>query len=346
MAPLRFGLVGAGAIAGVLAEVVEAVDGARLTRVCDGGSGRARGLARKFGAAFAPDLASLVSADDVDAVIVATPSGHHADAVIAAAGHGKHALVEKPLDVRLERCDAAIAASRRNGTVLAGIFQNRFAPGVMAVREAVESGRLGRLVLVQGTVPWQRSAAYYEADAWRGTWWGDGGGALMNQGIHTVDLLLHLGGPLASVAAEVRTLRHAIDTEDTVAASLVFESGALGALTVTTAAWPGISARVELYGEHGSIVLEDGRIARWLVADDASDGATVAPAPDDGSGASDPLAIGSHLHRRQVEDFVEAVQQGRRPAVPAEEARRAVEAVLAVYGSAREGTRVTLPLAS
>ena len=339
-------IVGAGNIASVHAQAIGEVEGARLICVCDAGSGRGRELAERSGARYAPDVDAVLADPEVDAVVVTTPSGLHAEAVVTAAERGKHALVEKPLDIRLDRCDSMIEAAHRNGTVLAGVFQNRFAPGVARAREAVNAGRLGRLVLANAAVPWHRPPVYYASGGWRGTRQLDGGGALMNQGIHTVDLLQHLAGPLASLSAQTATRVHAIEVEDTASASLRFVSGALGTLHATTASWPGAPARVELYGEGGSIVLEDGRVAMWRLADadPAEEGALLALETGGGSGSADPMAIGIERHRLQMEDFVAAVQGGRAPAVPGSEARRAVEIVLAVYASARSGGPVTFPL--
>ncbi len=346
MQRIRVAILGAGNIAGVHAQAIDEVEGAMLTVVADGGSGRGRDLAERFGARYLADAAAVADADDVDALIIATPSGTHAEAAVAAAERGKHALVEKPLDVTLARCDAMIAAARRHHTVLAAVFQNRFAPGVERAREAAAAGRLGRLVIANGLVPWHRPAEYYRDGGWRGTWALDGGGALMNQGIHTVDLLLHLAGPVSAVAARSGHLLHAIETEDTASATLLFESGAYGALQATTASWPGSPARIELYGDAGSIVLEDGRIARWRLSDGdaAEEAAMLALDPGAAGGTADPLAIGVERHRRQLEDFLAAVREGRQPAVPPLEARRAVELVVAVYSAARAETTVRLPL--
>lgn len=345
MSDLRLAILGAGNIAGVHAQAIAEVEGASLVAVSDGGSGRGRVLAERHGARYLADPLAVCADDEVDAVVVATPSGRHAEAAVAAAEHGKHALVEKPLEVTLERCDSMIRAAREHGTVLAGVFQNRFAPGVRRAREAVSAGRLGTLVLANGLVPWHRPDGYYRSGGWRGTWALDGGGALMNQGIHTADLLLHLAGPVVRVAAYTDHRVHAIETEDTAAASLAFENGAFGALQATTASWPGVPARVELYGERGSIVLEDGRVSSWRLqdADEAETAAMLRLEVASGSGSADPMAIGVERHRWQLEDFLRAVRELRDPAVSSADARRAVELVLAVYASARGAVPVTLP---
>ena len=346
MDELRLAILGAGNIASVHAQAIDEVPGATLVQVCDGGSGRGRDLAQRFGARYVHDVASVIADDGVDAVVVTTPSGLHAEAAIAAAEHGKHALVEKPLDVLLTRCDAMIDAAQRHGTVLAGVFQNRFAPGVTHARKALEAGRLGRLVLANAAVPWHRPRSYYVSGGWRGSWRLDGGGALMNQGIHTVDLLQYLAGPLVRLQASTTTRVHAIEVEDTASASLQFVSGALGTLQATTASWPGVPARVELYGEQGSIVIDDGRIVLWRLADGdpGEESAMLALEVGATGGSADPMAIGIDRHRSQMADFVAAVRDRREPTISAREARKAVEIVLAVYASARSGATVDFPL--
>lgn len=343
---MRIAILGAGNIAGVHAQAVAAVDGATLALVCERSGRRGRALAERFGARYVDDPDAAVDDPGVDAIVVATPSGAHTEPVIRAAQRGKHALVEKPLDITLARIDAMLAAAERAGTVLAGVFQARTGDGVRAARRALEAGRLGRLALANATVPWHRSEAYYADGGWRGTWALDGGGALMNQGIHTVDLLQHLAGPVVRVSAHTDARVHAIETEDTAAALLRFAGGAVGTLQATTAAWPGLPARVELYGEHGSIVLADGRVETWRLqdAEEGEEAAMRALDADTGGGSADPMAIGIGKHVAQVRDFVEAVRGEHPPMVPGIEARRAVEIVRAVYASQRNGAAVTLPL--
>ena len=347
MEPIRIAIIGAGNIARIHAEAARLTDGAEVAVVCDRSGDPGRELAAAYGARWTADAREAVSARDVDAVVITTPSGAHAELVVAAAEHGKHALVEKPLDIRLERCDLMIAAAKRHETVLAGVFQSRFGAGVRRAREAVAGGRLGRLVLANAFVPWHRPPAYYAGGGWRGTRALDGGGALMNQGIHTVDLLLHLAGRVARVSSETRTRVHAIEVEDTAAAVLGFVGGHVGALAAATSCWPGTGARVELYGERGTVVLEEGRIVRWALRDGAPDeeAAMLALESAGGSGSSDPMAIGVGKHQLQMRDFVEAARGEHPPAVSGEDARVAVELVLAVYRAAETGCAVDVAAA-
>jgi predicted dehydrogenase len=254
-------------------------------------------------------------------------------------------LVEKPIEITLSRIDAMLEAAKRAGVVLACVFPFRFSAGVAPVREALASGRLGRLSLADAYVKWHRPQSYYDG-SWRGSLALDGGGALMNQSIHTIDLLQWLAGPVTSVFGRTATLAHRMEAEDTASAVLTFANGALGAIQGATSAWPGDPSRIELHGDRGTIALEDARIVTWKLAD-------AAPGEEErmlnleasaGSGASDPMAIGYERHRRQIVDMIEAIRDGRPPAILGAEARRSVEIIRAIYRSAASGQAVELPL--
>jgi predicted dehydrogenase len=276
---------------------------------------------------------------------VATPSGAHGEVAIAAAQAGKHLLVEKPLEITLARVDAILAAAEAAEVVLACVFPLRFTQGVAHTRAALEAGRLGRLALADVYVKWYRPQSYYDS-SWRGKWALDGGGALMNQAIHTIDLIQWLAGPVADVFGRTATLAHEMQTEDTASAVLTFQSGALGVIQGATSCWPGDSARVELHGDRGTIALEEGRIVTWKLADAApgEEEAMLALEQQSGSGAADPMAIGFEKHRLQIVDMIEAIREGRPPAIEGAEARCAVEIVRAIYRSAQLGAPVALPL--
>jgi predicted dehydrogenase len=264
---------------------------------------------------------------------------------VAAARAGKHVIVEKPIEVSLERADAVIEACRKGGVKLACIFPARLKPGAEKLKKAVTEGRLGRLTLCDVQVKWHRSQEYYDAGGWRGTWEWDGGGALMNQGIHHVDLLQYIAGPVRSVFAQCATLAHTMETEDTVAASLSFESGALGVIEATTGAWPGLAGRLEISGDRGTVTLEDVAVVRWDLADatEAEKTGVLAERGPEGSGRADPMGIAHHGHLLQIRDLVLAVQEDRTPRIDGYEGRKAVEIVRAVYHSARTGRPVDLP---
>jgi UDP-N-acetyl-2-amino-2-deoxyglucuronate dehydrogenase len=345
MGTIGFAIIGAGNIGKIHAQAVQAIPGTRVSVVCDESEERGRALAEACGADWVRDYPAAVARSDMDVVCVCTPSGSHAEIAEAAARAGKHLVVEKPIDVTLERADRIINAARAAGVRLACIFPTRFRVGVHKTKEAVEAGRLGRLMLADAYVKWYRSQAYYDG-SWRGTWALDGGGALMNQSTHTIDLLQWLGGPVESVFGRTTTLAHRMETEDTASAVVVFQNGALGVVQGTTSCWPGERARLELHGERGTIVLEEGRITVWKLQD--------APPGEEermlnleqtlGSGSSDPTAIGYELHRRQLADLVEAIQQNRPPIIEGAEARKAVELILAIYRSAQTDRPVQLPL--
>ena len=346
MTSIRFALVGAGNIAKIYVAAFAQIPDATVTVVCNRTVATGRPLAEQCGAEWVADYREAVARDDVDAVVVATPSGTHADIAVAAAQAGKHLLVEKPLDITLTRVDAIIDAAEAAGGVLACVFPLRFTAGAAQAKAAMDAGRLGRVALADVAVKWYRPQSYYDT-SWRGRWVSDGGGALMNQAIHNIDLVQWLAGAVASVLGRTTTLAHDMETEDTASAVLTYASGALGVIQGATSCWPGDPARVELHGDRGTIVLEEGRIVVWKLADAApgEEAEMLALEAAGGSGAADPMAIGSEKHRRQIVDFVEAIRTGRPPAIQGAEARRAVEIVRAVYRSAASGATVTLPLA-
>ncbi len=345
MEPVRFALVGAGNIAKIYVEAFAVIPDARVTVVCSRTEATGRALAEKCGAAWEPDFRVAVARDDVDAVVVATPSGTHADVAVAAANAGKHLLVEKPLDITLARVDSILAAAEASGIVLASVYPLRFTAGAQKAKAAMDAGRLGTLALADVAVKWYRPQSYYD-NAWRGRWAVDGGGALMNQAIHNVDLVQWLAGPVKSVVGRTATLAHKMETEDTMSALLTYANGALGVIQGATSCWPGDPARVELHGDKGTIILEEGRIVTWKLQDAApgEEEAMLALEQAGGSGAGDPMAIGFEKHRRQIVDLIEAIRTGLSPAIRGEEARRSVEIVRAIYRSAATGKPVELPL--
>lgn len=343
MQPIRFALIGAGNIAKIYLDAFAKIADAQVTVICNRTESTGRPLAAQVGAAWTSDFADAVTRKDVDAVVIATPSGTHAEIAIAAAQAGKHLLVEKPIDITLPRVDSIIAAAEDAGVILACVFPLRFAAGVAKVKEAVDAGRLGRITLADCYVKWFRPQKYYDG-SWRGTWALDGGGALMNQSIHNIDLLQYLAGPVKNVFGRTATLAHEMQTEDTASAVLTFESGALGVIQGATSCWPGDPARVELHGDRGTIVIEEGQIAKWDLQDASPEEkhAMLTLEKQDGSGAADPMAIGSEKHRRQIVDLIDAIRTGRAPAIQGAEARRSVEIIRAIYTSSQEGRVVEI----
>lgn len=342
---LRVGFTGGGNICDTHIRAVAEVPGLEAVAVCGSNAVKVGALAEKYGLAAAPSLAAMLDAHALDLLCIGSPSGVHTDEIALAASRGCHVLTEKPLDVTLERVDTAIEAVERAGVSLGVFFQDRCTPAFIEARDAIAAGRLGRILLVDARVKWYRAPEYYRSAPWRGSPSLDGGGALINQGIHTVDLLLFLLGEVTEVQARAATVLHDIEVEDTLVATLSFASGAIGTLQATTAAYPGYPRRVEITGTDGTLILEHDRIAGWDLKDGHVDGTTLTSAT---RSASTAVVADASPHRRVVEDFVAALQSGRRPACDAREGRRSVALVEALYDSARTRgpvavTRVVLP---
>jgi len=335
---LGFGIAGTGMVARYHAQAIAATPGARLAAVCRAERGRASEAAAELGAPCEPDLQALLARSDVDAVCLCTPSGLHAGQALQAARAGKHVLVEKPMALSLADADAMIGACREAGVRLGVALQRRTDPATRALHDAIRAGELGEMVLGTASVPYFRPQSYYESAAWRGTWALDGGGALMNQGIHLVDLLLWLmGGEAEVVGASAAALDHDIEVEDCAVAALRFSSGAMGALVATTAAAPGFPHRVEVYGTRGGAQIEGDTVARW---EGGSPRLQPAPAGSARAGAGgSPTGIGTTGHTLVVRDFAEAVREGREPLVSGEEGRRSLALVLSVYAASGLGGR-------
>jgi UDP-N-acetyl-2-amino-2-deoxyglucuronate dehydrogenase len=283
-------------------------------------------------------------------VTIGTPSGVHLEPAVAAARAGKHVIVEKPLEITLRRCDAIINECEKAGVVLSTVFHCRFHDASRVLKRALEQGRFGRLTLGDAIVKWYRTQAYYDSGAWRGTWQLDGGGALMNQAIHSVDLLAWLMGPVAEVRAQTALLSHErIAVEDVAVATLRFTNGALGIIEASTAVYPGYLKRIEIHGSMGSAVMEEEDLVKWDFAKKSKADKAIlermAGKKSGGGGASDPAAIGHHGHTRQFQDVVNAIRKGTTPLIDGPEGRRAVEIILAIYKSAETGRAVPLPLA-
>ena len=344
-----FGIVGCGMIAEFHARAIAEIPGARLAAVMSRSATNGARIAAMAEGGPCPifdSVEALLAHAEVDVVCVCTPSGAHLEPAVAAARAGKHVVVEKPLEVTLPRCDAIIRACDESGVRLSAIFPSRFSPANIALKQAVEAGRFGRLTLADTAVKWWRSQEYYDSGWWRGTWDLDGGGALMNQAIHNVDLLQWLMGEVASVQAITATLAHdRIEVEDTAAAILRFRSGALGVIEAATSAYPGLLKRTEVHGDKGSARVEQDDITFWSFLDtEPGDADRVKPLGGGSGGASDPKAIRVEGHRDQLLDFLQGIDSGHPPLVDGREGRKAVEIIRAIYRSARIDRPVPLPL--
>jgi predicted dehydrogenase len=341
---IHVGLIGAGNISGTHARACRGLPDVRVAAVYAPTRAHAARLAAETGAATCDTLDALLAHRPLDMVAIGSPSGLHAEQGIAAARAGLHVLVEKPIDITSARADALIAAAAHAGVTLGVIFQDRFKPGIKRLKAIVDEGRLGTPVLASARVKWFRPAEYYRGSAWRGTRALDGGGALINQAVHTVDLLLWLFGPVRRVYGKVATRLHDIEVEDTAVATLEFASGALGTIEATTAAYPGYARRLELTGSNGTAMLDgDG-----LVAVDLRDGSSSLALPKDVGAHDAPENVASPVvsdvgaHRAAFDDFIRAMRTGGRPACDGAEGRRSVELVVAIYRASATGAVVTL----
>ncbi len=339
----NFGIIGAGSIAGFHARAISSLDNANLVGICGSNPDKVKALAASYHCEQFEDTTSMLRHPGIDMVIVATPSGAHMSPTIEAAKYGKHVLCEKPLEVKLERIDKMIAAHKKSGTRLGGIFNYRFNEVVCIVKKAVDNGRFGIITNASVYVPWWRSDDYYRS-SWRGTWLLDGGGALMNQSIHMVDMLQYIMGPVASLNAYTATLGHSrIEVEDTAVAILKFKNSALGMVYGTTASYPGQFRRLEITGTHGTVIMEEDSLKVWQFANPGEEDNLIAEkygTIKGGGGVSDPTAIPFEPHARNIAAFIEAVEAGKPFGVDAAEARKSVEIILAIYESARDSKEI------
>jgi len=346
-----FGIIGCGMIAGMHAKAIGDLEDAKVAACFDMFPQSAEKFAAANNCTAYAELDKMLADPAVHVVTICTPSGAHMEPAVAAAEAGKHVIVEKPLEITLDRCDRIIAACEKSGVVLSTIFPSRFHESSRLMKQAVDEGRFGVLTVGDAYVKWHRTQEYYDSGAWRGTWKLDGGGALMNQAIHTVDLLTWLMGPVESIIAHTATLAHErIEVEDTAMAALKFANGALGVIEATTAAYPGFLKRIELHGSAGSAVLEEEDINKWEFAEPTAEDEALrermAGRTSSGGGAGDPTAIGYHGHTMLFADTLNAIRNGGKPSVDGHEGRRSVEIILAIYAAAEAGAAVKLPLAS
>jgi predicted dehydrogenase len=344
-----FAIVGCGMIARFHARALTEVPGARLTAVVSRSATNAEKMVKELQLScdVATDLGAVVKRRDVDVVIVTTPSGAHLEPALAAAQAGKHVVVEKPLEITLERCDRIIDACEKNRVQLCTVFPARFGDANRELKQAVAEGRFGRLTLGETACKWWRAQSYYDDGGWKGTKALDGGGALMNQAIHNVDLLYWMMGPVTHISGFTASLAHdRIEVEDTAVACLRFRNGALGVIQAATSVWPGLPKTVAVHGDKGSVVIEQDDLLRWEFTPEKPEDEAIrqrfAQKTGASGGSSNPAAISHVGHARQLSDFVQAVTENRPPLVDGREGRRAVEIILGIYESMAAGRVVEL----
>lgn len=331
---MHIGLIGGGNISATHALAVRAIGGAEVRAIFGTNADNVGRLCREHNAKSYMEIEKFLDHRPMDMVIIGSPSGLHASHGIAAAKRGLHVLTEKPIDISTERAQGLIQAAEESRVKLGVIFQDRVKPEIKQLKQWVSSGALGNPILADARVKWYRPPEYYGNSRWRGTLALDGGGALMNQGIHTVDLLLWLLGEVVNVQARTTTALHKIEAEDTAVAILEFASGALGTLEATTAAYPGYARRVEITGSEGTLILDSDRVV-------ARDLRTPAPAlnaldvADQNPSASSPVVSDTRWHQAVIEDFIFAIERDSDPICDGHEGLRSLAVVEAIYRSAK-----------
>ena len=344
-----FGIIGCGMISDFHSAAIADIKNGKLVAVSSRKAENSQRLVDRYSIQAYSDYNEMLNRDDIDIVCVCTPSGAHMEPAVAAAEAGKHVIIEKPLEITLERCDDIIESCEKANVRLCAIFNSRFSDASQLVKDTVSSGRLGQLTLGDAYVKWYRSQDYYDSGDWRGSMELDGGGALMNQSIHAIDFLQYVMGPVESIQAFTDTLAHKrIDVEDVAVAALRFKNGALGVVEGTTAVYPGSLKKFEFSGTKGTIVLEEEDIITWEFEEEEPEDAEIkqqfTEKKSGGGGASDPRAINHDNHRRQMINLIQSIENNIPHLVDGREGRKAVEIILAIYQSSKAGKTVHLPL--
>lgn len=339
---LGFGVIGCGAVSRVHIQQIQEIEDARLVAVSDMSEEAAKRVGESAGVPWYTDYKSLLERKDIDVVTIATPSGTHADMIVAAAEAGKHVLVEKPIDISLEKAERAIATCRFASVKLGVVSQHRFDKSTIEVKRCLQSGELGNIFLVQAAVNWYRSQDYYDRSIGAGTWEMDGGGVLMIQALHTIDIVQHLLGPVAAVNAKTLTATHQrIEVEDTAVATFTFKSGAIGTLSATTGAFPGLSTRIELFGSLGTAIIEnDDLTGLFIQTPSLNIGTNSKTVPNQAQRTVHHNT--TQAHRLQIEDMIQAIRDDREPMVNGEESLSVLRLILAMYQSAKSASSIFL----
>ncbi|MBQ6163740.1 MAG: Gfo/Idh/MocA family oxidoreductase [Clostridia bacterium] len=335
---LRFGILGCGLAARFHAAAIRSIPGAETVGVFDGDAERARAFCEEFGGSVYESAEAFFASPEIDAVCVCTPSGYHAENAIAALRGGKHVLIEKPVATDLASAKAILDEARGSGRTVGVVAQLRPCGAVQRIRKALEEEQLGRIVSVQLEMLYHRSEEYYKCSAWHGTRAVDGGGALINQGIHGIDLLLYLLGRVKNVTALTRTLYHHIETEDTAAALLEYENGAIGTIGAATSIYPGSPRRLKICGTKGTITLTEDHITKYYIEGKGS--LIGEKEQSDYLSHNDPGAIPADAHIGVIRDFCAAVREGRSPISDLTDGYNALALIRAIYDSAERGERV------
>ncbi|MBO9608852.1 MAG: Gfo/Idh/MocA family oxidoreductase [Paenibacillaceae bacterium] len=323
MTTIKFAILGCGIISVSHAEGIRSTPGAELTAVCDIHEASAKKFGESYSVPYFTDYELLLARKDIDVVCICTPSGMHAEQTVQAARAGKHVICEKPLAIRPDDAERMIRACREQGVKLASVLPRRMTPAARYVKRLIEEDRLGKLSLCSGYARFYRDQAYYDSAGWRGTWEMDGGGAMMNQGIHTIDLLQWLVGPVAKLTGHAYTVLRNIEVEDTAVAVLTYRNGALGVLEITTTAYKQPDHQIIIHGDKGTVILTGDEITSLAFVSEPVE------IP------SFPAVSSREGHRLQIEDMVHAIRDNREPIVSGEDARSGLALIWGTYESSR-----------
>lgn len=334
----KFGIIGCGLIAGFHIEAIRQIEGASLSAVSSRDEAKARAVAEKENCAWTTDYKELIAREDVDIVCLTTSSGSHASIGLDVLNAGKHLVIEKPIAMKVRDAAALVRTAKERGVTLSVISQRRFEAQHQVVKRVLEEETLGKLLLIELTLPIYRSQEYYDSADWRGTISEDGG-VLMNQGIHNLDLMLWFAGEVSTVFGKVATQTHVIEAEDLGLAIIQFANGAFGTIMASTSIQPGFAATINLYGEKGTIKLEGSSITHWSVPGENKPSSNH---PNTYGGVTDPRSITFEFHQRQLLDIISSIETGAKPIVTGDDGLRAVQLVEAIYESSTTGKQLSL----
>ena len=343
---VNFGIIGTGVGANFCAEGLSMIADsgiAKLVAVTSRREERAKDFASKWNLnLWYTDHKEMLEKAPIDAVIVSTPHYLHYPMALDAMRSGKHTLVDKPMAINLKEADEMIKEARKRNVKLGVNLQSRFDPTIRKIKEAVEKGKFGRLILGEATVKWFRTKEYYENSSWRGKWATEGGGALINQAIHTIDLLLWIMGPPRYLWAQIDTVAHNIEVEDLAVAAIRFENNALGVIQGSTATYPGLPTQLEIHGTKGTAIIEGEMLKRWSVLGEEE---VIMERTKKGLKSwARPELVPATNHAALIRDFAEAVLNDREPFVSGVEGRRSLELIMAIYESGRSRRVIDFPL--
>ncbi len=342
MEKIGFGLIGCGFIGMLHGEIIASLENGYLAAVADSSSDRRKEAAARWGCTGYETYQEMLKDPAVQAIAVCLPSGLHSQAARDAAQAGRHVICEKPIDISVERAAEMVQVCRNCGVELSVIMQHRFDRPVMLLKKTVDEGRLGKLLWGASRTIWYRDDRYF-SNPWRGTWKYDGGGALINQSIHYIDLLLYIFGKPESVSGKCRKLLHEqIETEDVGIGTVEFENGCLGTIEGTTAAYPGLYAELAVFAEKGTVIIRNDELLFYQFQDGKDPAFEELLNPQKANSLHQDAGVDPASHRRQYEDFVTAVREKRKPVVTGEDALMSLKLIKGIYESSQQGKEVRL----